>query len=580
MVKDRKRSPTLDSLRERARRLGISTGGNKQELKRRIARERHRLEDARKHRKPYRQQQRGQQQRGKKDIPIQDLRDKAKKYGLKDYGDREHLERRLKDRNARRRKDSGYRKGDKEENRVLLAYCGSQCFADKEHKIPICPKCDEKQCYCKPECGALRDAFIKGHNKNKMMSYARALDCGWPDMSPSRTSHPDRGLPKTEFYEGQYVVGYRSIDKLKYPYFGVVSSVRNDSLGIDELRYEDIGIIQLYEEFLSKEVYANPEDVLEIGSVFEVVPDFNNRKRTLKTSLKGFWQDHKVNFKSFDFDNTYTRYYDLKDIKKVFKKYELIDGGSAYVSSKSRSPKKRYERRGENVARRDPSRKREKYTEYRTGPRGSPKPSRITVEEFLTEIRNGNSTILRKYKKQGSDINRFGGKDSRYKDLNVTLLAFKYGHDNILRELLSGDYKVNWTARDEKKRTPLIIAVEKGKTKFVKDLLEKKDIKLNAYDSSGKTALDIAIEKDDVSLMRKLLDAGAKFKYAKDTSRTANHCISDECRELLNQYEVKIREQMRLLQTSKIQDTLTQGLTNRPSVTNKNIDTNMTYQRY
>ena len=68
---------------------------------------------------------------------------------------------------------------DKNELREILSYCGPQCFADVDHTVPICPKCDGMQCYCHPECTALLTAYQKGYDKDTMVRYGKMLRCGW-----------------------------------------------------------------------------------------------------------------------------------------------------------------------------------------------------------------------------------------------------------------------------------------------------------------------------------------------------------------------------------------------------------------
>jgi hypothetical protein len=70
----------------------------------------------------------------------------------------------------------------------IFSHCGPQCFADANHRIPICPKCDHMQCYCHPECGALLYAYKKGYDQDTMLRYAKMMGCGWV---PSY----DTGLP-------------------------------------------------------------------------------------------------------------------------------------------------------------------------------------------------------------------------------------------------------------------------------------------------------------------------------------------------------------------------------------------------
>lgn len=73
----------------------------------------------------------------------------------------------------------GMRPNTMQERDEILSYCGPQCFADARLTFPICPKCDATQCYCQPDCGALKAAYDRGHDQDTMLRYGRMLNCGW-----------------------------------------------------------------------------------------------------------------------------------------------------------------------------------------------------------------------------------------------------------------------------------------------------------------------------------------------------------------------------------------------------------------
>jgi hypothetical protein len=57
--------------------------------------------------------------------------------------------------------------------------CGPKCFADKEQKVPICPRCDSHRCRCYPDCDLLEKAYKRGFDKDTMKDYAKHLNCKW-----------------------------------------------------------------------------------------------------------------------------------------------------------------------------------------------------------------------------------------------------------------------------------------------------------------------------------------------------------------------------------------------------------------
>ena len=66
-----------------------------------------------------------------------------------------------------------------QERDEILSICGPQCFADADATFPICPRCDKMQCYCYPECGALKNAYELGLDSDTMIRYAQMMRCGW-----------------------------------------------------------------------------------------------------------------------------------------------------------------------------------------------------------------------------------------------------------------------------------------------------------------------------------------------------------------------------------------------------------------
>ncbi len=72
-------------------------------------------------------------------------------------------------------------------NKELLTKCGAKCFSDNSYTLPICPLCDSHKCYCYPECAALKKAYDRGHNTERMEAFAKRLDCDW--LSPPPISY-------------------------------------------------------------------------------------------------------------------------------------------------------------------------------------------------------------------------------------------------------------------------------------------------------------------------------------------------------------------------------------------------------
>ncbi|KAL3447223.1 ankyrin repeat-containing domain protein [Aspergillus insuetus] len=70
-----------------------------------------------------------------------------------------------------------------------------------------------------------------------------------------------------------------------------------------------------------------------------------------------------------------------------------------------------------------------------------------------------------------------------------------------------------------KKTAPLIVAVENNQDRIVKILLEKEGVDIEATNKEGYTPLEIAVQKGYASIVRQLLDAGARVQSRRTTSR-------------------------------------------------------------
>lgn len=77
----------------------------------------------------------------------------------------------------------------------LLKNCGTKCFADRYNRVPICPLCDKRKCYCYPECVALKKAYSAGHDPNRLEDLAKRLDCEWVQTKRHSSSRRKSSSP-------------------------------------------------------------------------------------------------------------------------------------------------------------------------------------------------------------------------------------------------------------------------------------------------------------------------------------------------------------------------------------------------
>ncbi|MBQ7732548.1 MAG: ankyrin repeat domain-containing protein [Synergistaceae bacterium] len=122
-------------------------------------------------------------------------------------------------------------------------------------------------------------------------------------------------------------------------------------------------------------------------------------------------------------------------------------------------------------------------------------------------------------------LKKIFGRDSAEK--NMELIALCEGRDLKAVQALLRE-KIDINARDEKRRTLLIIASSKGKNKsvnkqnfhLVKLLLEcKPDV--NAKDNYGNTALIMAARNGNLRIVKELINAGADVNVKNDKGFTA-----------------------------------------------------------
>jgi ankyrin repeat protein len=70
-----------------------------------------------------------------------------------------------------------------------------------------------------------------------------------------------------------------------------------------------------------------------------------------------------------------------------------------------------------------------------------------------------------------------------------------------------------------KKTAPLIVAVENNQDRIVKILLQKEGVDIEATNKHGDTPLEIAVQKGYASIVKQLLDAGARVQSRRTTRR-------------------------------------------------------------
>lgn len=232
----------------------------------------------------------------------------------------------------------------------LLSHCGPRCFADDKHKYAICPYCTEKSCSCYPKCEGLQAAFNRGINPDLMEYYAEALKCNWldnvnraktysPILRSSRSSRR-RSIPYSKdsvrkasatrkisqdrlFAEGQWVVGFKSENGFKIPWFGKVKHIaKNGNIKITPYESFDKELIEwiLYAWENDYQDWT-PDEIVKERPKFMVIPSDKKMKtpKTIQVNPRGFWKDHQVHFKPYSQKdaNKYRREYTAKEIQKV-----------------------------------------------------------------------------------------------------------------------------------------------------------------------------------------------------------------------------------------------------------------------
>lgn len=86
--------------------------------------------------------------------------------------------------------------------------------------------------------------------------------------------------------------------------------------------------------------------------------------------------------------------------------------------------------------------------------------------------------------------------------------AVSMGHIAVVRTILDESHTVEVSAKDDRRKTALIIAAREGYEAIVELLLTRSDLDINAKDEWGDTALIVAAEEGHEAVVRLLLDLG------------------------------------------------------------------------
>jgi len=81
---------------------------------------------------------------------------------------------------------------------------------------------------------------------------------------------------------------------------------------------------------------------------------------------------------------------------------------------------------------------------------------------------------------------------------------------NNMDDIKLSEAKIDINVKNERNKSPLMIAVEKGDINTVNSLFAE-EVNLEARDSDDRTALIYAIQKDNEKIAKMLLDEGANI---------------------------------------------------------------------
>ena len=130
------------------------------------------------------------------------------------------------------------------------------------------------------------------------------------------------------------------------------------------------------------------------------------------------------------------------------------------------------------------------------------------------------------------------------RDVEKSLIAAaKYGHVNVVKELLAQD-DIDVNAKNEEGMTALIVAALNGHVVVVQELLKHNDVDVNARDTRDYTALIVAALNGNVAVVQELLkrdDIDVNARNAMDQTAlfgAAKHGHVNVIKELLKREEV------------------------------------------
>lgn len=129
----------------------------------------------------------------------------------------------------------------------------------------------------------------------------------------------------------------------------------------------------------------------------------------------------------------------------------------------------------------------------------------------------GNRKIVQLLLEEGADVNYVG------KTSSVISLACKGGHIEVAKILFD---KASLSFRDNKKMTPLHLAIEHLNYDDVVPLLLRKGFSVDVRDASGATPLRLAVFAGKIDVAELLIEYGADVNAVDSTSQTALHLVA------------------------------------------------------
>ncbi len=142
---------------------------------------------------------------------------------------------------------------------------------------------------------------------------------------------------------------------------------------------------------------------------------------------------------------------------------------------------------------------------------------------FRKAVRTGNISLVKRYLKQGININK---RDN--KGYNFLMLAAESGQKDILN--LFYQQNPDFKARNQFSETLLIVAIKNSQEDIALGLLQHKQVKsfVNMEDELGNNAFLLAIKYNLPSLLLPLVKAGANFNVVDNKNRSAYDYAKDK----------------------------------------------------